>query len=89
METNSAQDIDVYFILGGNRAFIPGRIIYCFKFSGPSYSVDTACSSSLAAIHNACNSLWQRDVDIAIAGGTKILTNPDFTAGLDRGHFLS
>ncbi|KAM5493712.1 Type I Iterative PKS [Microsporum canis] len=89
METNSAQDIDTYFIPGGNRAFIPGRINYFFKFSGPSYSVDTACSSSLASIHIACNSLWQRDVDTAITGRTNILTNPDFTAGLDRGHFLS
>ena len=89
METNSAQDIDTYFIPGGNRAFIPGRINYCFKFSGPSFAVDTACSSSLAAIHLACNSLWQGDIDTAIAGGTNILTNPDFTAGLDRGHFLS
>ncbi len=26
METNSAQNIDTYFIPGGNRAFIPGRI---------------------------------------------------------------
>ena len=89
METNSAQNIDTYMIPGGNRAFIPGRINYFFKFSGPSYSVDTACSSSLAAIHAACNSLWRGDVDTAIAGGTNILTNPDFTAGLDRGHFLS
>ncbi|KAK3902976.1 conidial yellow pigment biosynthesis polyketide synthase [Staphylotrichum tortipilum] len=89
METNSAQNIDTYFIPGGNRAFIPGRINYFFKFSGPSYAVDTACSSSLSAIHIAVNSLWQRDVDMAIAGGTNILTNPDFTAGLDRGHFLS
>jgi Beta-ketoacyl synthase, N-terminal domain len=89
METNSAQDIDTYFIPGGNRAFIPGRINYFFKFSGPSYSVDTACSSSLAAIHVACNSLWRGDIDTAIAGGTNVLTNPDFTAGLDRGHFLS
>ena len=89
METNSAQNIDTYFIPGGNRAFIPGRINYCFKFSGPSYAVDTACSSSLAGIHLACNSLWRGDVDTAIAGGTNVLTNPDFTAGLDRGHFLS
>lgn len=89
METNSAQNIDTYFIPGGNRAFIPGRINYCFKFSGPSYAVDTACSSSLAGIHLACNSLWREDVDTAIAGGTNVLTNPDFTAGLDRGHFLS
>ncbi|KAF5021129.1 hypothetical protein F66182_6829 [Fusarium sp. NRRL 66182] len=89
METNSAQAIDTYFIPGGNRAFIPGRINYFFKFSGPSYAVDTACSSSLAGIHLACNALWQGDVDTAIAGGTNVLTNPDFTAGLDRGHFLS
>ena len=89
METNSAQDIDTYFIPGGNRAFIPGRINYCFKFSGPSFSVDTACSSSLAAIHLACNLLWQGEVDTVIAGGTNVLTNPDFTTGLDRGHSLS
>ncbi|GAW18495.1 hypothetical protein ANO14919_079710 [Xylariales sp. No.14919] len=89
METNSAQDIDTYFIPGGGRAFIPGRINYFFKFSGPSYAVDTACSSSLSAIHVAINSLWQRDIDMAIAGGSNVLTNPDLTAGLDRGHFLS
>ncbi|KAH8672377.1 hypothetical protein BGZ61DRAFT_537012 [Ilyonectria robusta] len=89
METNSAQSIDTYFIPGGNRAFIPGRINYFFKFSGPSYAVDTACSSSLAGIHLACNSLWRGDIDTAIAGGTNVLTNPDFTSGLDRGHFLS
>ena len=89
METNSAQDIDTYFIPGGNRAFIPGRINYCFKFSGPSFAVDTACSSSLAGIHLACNALWRGDIDTAIAGGTNVLTNPDFTSGLDSGHFLS
>ena len=59
------------------------------RFSGPSYAVDTACSSSLAAIHIACNALWERDIDTAISGGTNVLTNPDFTAGLDRGYFLS
>lgn len=89
METNSAQNIDAYFIPGGNRAFIPGRINYYFKFSGPSFAIDTACSSSLAGIHLACNSLWRGDIDTAIAGGTNVLTNPDFTSGLDRGHFLS
>ncbi|KAK0637053.1 hypothetical protein B0T17DRAFT_588016 [Bombardia bombarda] len=88
-ETNSAQQIDTYFIPGGNMAFIPGRINYFFKFSGPSFAVNTACSSSLAGIHMACNSLWRGDIDTAIAGGTNVLTNPDMTAGLDKGHFLS
>ena len=26
---------------------------------------------------------------MAIAGGTNVLTNPDMTTGLDKGHFLS
>lgn len=89
METNSAQNIDTYFIPGGNRAFIPGRINYHFKFSGPSYTIDTACSSSFTAIHLACNALWKGEIDTAIVGGSNVLTNPDMTAGLDRGHFLS
>ncbi|KAF4537425.1 putative polyketide synthase [Lasiodiplodia theobromae] len=88
-ETNSSQNIDTYYIPGSCRAFIPGRQNYYFKFSGPSYSVDTACSSSLAALHVACNALWRGDIDTAIAGGTNVTTNPDITAGLDRGHFLS
>ncbi|USW46734.1 Putative thioesterase, Acyl transferase domain superfamily, phosphopantetheine binding ACP [Septoria linicola] len=89
METNSAQDIDTYFIPGGNRAFIAGRVNYHFKFSGPSYSIDTACSSSLTAIQLACNALWRKEIDMAVVGGTNILTNPDMHCGLDRGHFLS
>ena len=88
-EVNSGQNVDTYFIPGGNRAFTPGRINYHFKFSGPSFSIDTACSSSFAAIHTACNSLWRGDCDMAIAGGTNVMTNPDNFAGLDRGHFLS
>ena len=104
-ETNSAQDIDTYYIPGSCRAFIPGKQNYFFKFSGPSISVDTACSSSLAAMHMACNALWRGDIDTAICGGTNVTTNPgeldeiypvdlltsllDITAGLDRGHFLS
>ncbi|KAF2650606.1 polyketide synthase [Lophiostoma macrostomum CBS 122681] len=88
-EVNSGQNVDTYFIPGGNRAFVPGRINYHFKFSGPSISVDTACSSSMAAINIAITSLLNRDCDTAIAGGTNVMTNPDNFAGLDRGHFLS
>jgi monodictyphenone polyketide synthase len=49
-EVNQGQEVGIYYIPGGCRAFGPGRINYFFKFSGPSYSIDTACSSGLAAI---------------------------------------
>ncbi|KAG6358778.1 hypothetical protein INS49_012297 [Diaporthe citri] len=88
-EVNTAQEIGTYFITGGCRAFGPGRINYFFKFSGPSYSIDTACSSGLATIHIACNSLWNGDTDMAVAGGMNVLTNSDAFAGLSNGHFLS
>ncbi|KAK3331714.1 polyketide synthase, partial [Cercophora scortea] len=88
-EVNSGQNVDTYFIPGGNRAFVPGRISYFFRFSGPSLSMDTACSSSFAAIQTACSYLWRGECDTAVAGGTNVLTNPDNFAGLDRGHFLS
>lgn len=88
-EVNSAQDIDTYFIPGANRAFIPGRINYFFKFTGPSIAIDTACSSSMAAIDIACKSILNGDCATAIAGGTNVMTNPDNFAGLDRGYFLS
>lgn len=46
METNSSQNIDTYFIVGGNRAFMPGRINFCFNLTGPSFAIDTACKLS-------------------------------------------
>ncbi|XPT03478.1 Noranthrone synthase [Ascochyta lentis] len=89
MDINSSQDVDTYFITGGNRGFIPGRINFCFEFCGPSYATDTACSSSLAAIHLACNALWRGDCDTAVAGGTNVIFSPDGHTGLDKEFFLS
>ena len=88
-EINAAQDIDTYFIPGGVRAFLPGRISYAFKFTGPSFSVDTACSSSAAAIHIAALSIWAGECDTAVAGGANVMTNSDIFSGLSRGQFLS
>ncbi|KAF2997726.1 putative PKS-like protein biosynthetic cluster [Neopestalotiopsis sp. 37M] len=88
-EVNTAQEISTYFIPGGCRAFGPGRINYFFKFAGPSFSIDTACSSSLATIQTACTSLWNKDTDMAVAGGMNVLTNSDAFAGLSHGHFLT
>lgn len=88
-EYNIAQDIDMYYVTGGIRAFAAGRLNYHFKWDGPSYVVDTVCSSSAAAIELACASLLKRTVDAAVAGGGNIMTGPNLFAGLSRGGFLS
>lgn len=88
-EVNAGQNIGTYAVPGGERAFANGRINYFFKFSGPSFNIDTACSSGLAAVNAACSALWAGEVDMAIAGGLSVITNPDNYAMLSRGHFLS
>ena len=88
-ESNASQDIDLYYVPGGMRAFGPGRLNYHFKWEGPSYSLDTACSSSSASIEMACRALLIRDCDTAVAGGGNIMTGPQMFAGLSRGNFLS
>jgi iterative type I PKS product template protein len=88
-DCNGAQNIDLYYVSGGIRAFGPGRLNYHFKWEGPSYSLDTACSSSSACIEFACKALLNRDIDTAIAGGGAIISGSDMFSGLSRGGFLS
>ncbi|KAL1863855.1 Type I Iterative PKS [Diaporthe australafricana] len=88
-EYNAAENVDMYYVTGGIRAFSAGRVNYHFKWDGPSYSVDSACSSSLLAIQLACNSLRSGESNMAVAGGSNILTGSNMYAGLSRGSFLS
>ncbi|WP_160716715.1 SDR family NAD(P)-dependent oxidoreductase [Chitinophaga solisilvae] len=55
---------------------IANRVSYYFNFKGPSLALDTMCSSSLTAIHIACNSIYQGDCEVAIAGGVNISVHP-------------
>ena len=88
-EVNAAQDIQMYYVSGGIRAFGAGRLNYHFKWEGPSYCVDAACSSSALSIQMAMNALRTHECDTAVAGGTNIITGSDMYSGLSRGSFLS
>ena len=63
---------------GNSAAIIPARISYYLNIKGPAVTVDTACSGSLVAIHQACQTLWTREIDLALAGAVSLMCTPSF-----------
>jgi acyl transferase domain-containing protein len=70
------QHINPYYGTGNAYSFAAGRLSYVLGLQGPSMAIDTACSSSLVAIHLACQSLRQRECNLALAGGVNIILTP-------------
>ena len=68
---------------------IANRVSYFFDFSGPSMPVDTACSSSLVAVHLACESLKNRECQVAIAGGVNLYLHPSKYQSMCQRRMLS
>lgn len=58
--------------LENERDYLPTRISYKLNLTGPSINIQTACSTSLVAIHIACQSLFNGECDMALAGGVSI-----------------
>ena len=81
--------IDGHFGTGNAISIAAGRLSYALGVTGPSMAVDTACSSSLVAIHLACQSLRQRECDMALAGGVNVLLAPEFTINFSKARMLS
>jgi acyl transferase domain-containing protein len=73
----ASNGLDVYAATGGALNVAAGRLSYVFGLNGPAMAVDTACSSSLVAVHLACQSLRERESDLALAGGVNLLLTPD------------
>lgn len=68
---------DPYYGIGCSSSVAAGRLSYFFDFQGPSIALDTACSSSLVALHLACESLRQKECDLAVVGGVHMITLPE------------
>ncbi len=74
---------------GNAGSVIPARISYYLDLHGPAVAIDTACSSSLVAIHIACQGLWSKETDMALAGGVFLQCTPEFHLACSRAGMLS
>ena len=68
---------EAYWGTGNALSAAAGRLSYLLGLTGPSLSVDTACSSSLVSVHLACQSLRNRESELALAGGVNLLLSPN------------
>jgi amino acid adenylation domain-containing protein len=60
--------------IGNDKDYLPTRLSYKLNLKGPSVNVQTACSTSLVAVHIACQSLLNRECEIALAGAISVRT---------------
>ncbi|WP_161965956.1 SDR family NAD(P)-dependent oxidoreductase [Steroidobacter cummioxidans] len=74
---------------GLSEAIIASRLSYVLNFNGPAFVVNTGCSSSGVAIHLACESLRNRESDVALAGGVHACMNQTTQIRLDEIEMVS
>jgi amino acid adenylation domain-containing protein len=58
--------------LGTNSDFLATRVAYKLNLKGPAFSLNCGCSTSLVAVSQACLSLQNYQIDMALAGGVSI-----------------
>jgi amino acid adenylation domain-containing protein len=61
-------------LLGNDKDHLATRVSYKLNLKGPSMTVQCGCSTSLVAVHLACQSLLNRECDLALAGGVSVGT---------------
>lgn len=89
MDSNVAEDIDIYSFTGSSFSITSGRISYLLGLQGPTITIDTACSSSLVAVHQACQSIKNGEAEIALAGGVNLILHPENTIYFCKTNALS
>ncbi|NJO48507.1 MAG: type I polyketide synthase [Leptolyngbyaceae cyanobacterium RM2_2_4] len=89
---NTAWDatlINAYSGTGNALSIAANRLSYALNLKGPSFAIDTACSSSLVAVHLACQSLLNRECNLALTGGVNLLLSPDLTITFSQAQMMA
>ena len=76
-------------IIGNDRDYLATQVAYKLNLKGPAISVQTACSTSLVAVHLACQSLLNRECDMALAGGASVAVPHGHGAHFSEGGIIS
>lgn len=53
------------------------RISHFFDFRGASMTLETGCSTTLVALHQAIQTLRNREADMSVVTGANVMLNPD------------
>ena len=80
---------EAYYGTGNALSIAANRLSYFLDWHGPSWAVDTACSSSLVAVHQACQSLLQRECNLALAGGVNLMLTPQLTLTFSEAQMMA
>ncbi|NER93852.1 MAG: SDR family NAD(P)-dependent oxidoreductase [Symploca sp. SIO1B1] len=78
-----------YWGTGNAPSAATGRLSYILGLTGPNMAVETACSSSLVSVHLACQSLRQRECNLALAGGVNLILSPRLSIIFSQAKMLS
>lgn len=80
---------DLYTAINSSQTVLSARLAHFFDLKGPCLTVDTACSSSLVSVHLACQSIWNGECRMALAGGVNAILTPQTSIGMSKGRFLN
>ncbi len=86
---DSEPEAEILAAPGNTPSILASRIAYMLNLKGPSLMMDTACSSSLVAVHAACQAIHNKECDMAIVGGVKVIIDPIAWKGREKAEILS
>lgn len=89
MQLSDPERSHAYAGTGSALSIAANRLSYLYGFRGPSMAIDTACSSSLVSVFSACQSIWNQDCTMALAGGVNLILTPTLSVNFSKTGFIA